>query len=221
MVTIKICGLSSRSTVEAAIGAGADMIGLVFHTTSPRFVSIGRARELSQIARDRIEIVALVVDADDAALDEIVTEVHPDWLQLHGTETPERVAAISRRFRKPLIKAHPVQEATDIASAAAYGSVAEMILFDAKAPTGATRPGGHGRPFDWTILQRAAVDRPFMLSGGLNARNVADAIQTARPAAVDVSSGVETAPGRKSDELIGAFVAAARLAAGAPAMAIS
>ena len=207
--------------MEATIGAGADMIGLVFHTASPRFVSIGRAKELSRIARDRIEIVALVVDADDAALGEIVDEVQPDWLQLHGTETPERAAAISSRFRRPLIKALSVQKATDIASAAAYDRVAEMILFDAKAPAGATRPGGHGRPFDWTILQRAAVDRPFMLSGGLNAGNVADAIQTARPAAVDVSSGVETAPGRKSVELIGAFVAAARLAAEAPAMAIS
>jgi phosphoribosylanthranilate isomerase len=221
MKTIKICGLSTRPTVEAAIGSGADMIGLVFHAASPRFVDIGRAKELSKIARDRIEIVALVVDADDATLDEIVIEIEPDWLQLHGKETPERVASISKRFQKPIIKAQAVRQTEDAASATAYESVADMILFDAKAPDGADRPGGHGRPFDWTILQRVALDRPFMLSGGLNAGNVADAIQVARPAAVDVSSGVEIAPGQKSIELIDAFVDAARQAAAVPAMAVT
>lgn len=206
--------------MEAAIGAGADMIGLVFHAASPRFVSVGRARELSRVARGRIEIVALVVDADDATLDEIVSEIEPDWLQLHGGETLSRVASISRRFQKPIIKACAIREAEDIGAAMAYESVAEMMLFDAKAPDGATRPGGHGRPFDWTLLQRAALDRPYMLSGGLNVGNIAEAIRTARPTAVDVSSGVETAPGEKSAELIEAFVAAARLAAVEPAMAI-
>jgi len=207
--------------VEAAIGAGADMIGLVFHAASPRFVNIGHAKELSQIARGRIETVALVVDADDETLDEIVSRIEPDWLQLHGNETPRRVASISKRFQKPIIKARAVQTAEDVASAMAFESVAEMMLFDAKAPDRATRPGGHGRPFDWTLLQRVAPDRPFMLSGGLNAGNIAEAIKTARPTAVDVSSGVETAPGEKSAELIDAFVAAARQAALSPAMAIS
>lgn len=205
--------------MEAAICAGADMIGMVFHAASPRFVNIGRARELSQIARDRIEIVALVVDADDATLDEIVSEIQPDWLQLHGKETPGRVASVSRRFQKPIIKAMAVRQTEDAASARAYEGIADMILFDAKAPDGADRPGGHGRQFDWTILQRVSLDRPFMLSGGLNAGNVANAIQIARPAAVDVSSGVETAPGQKSAELIEAFVDAARQAAEASAMA--
>ena len=207
--------------MEAAIDAGADMIGLVFYRASPRYVSVRVAKQLAGLARDRIEIVALVVDANDATLDEIAAEIGPDWLQLHGIETPDRVEAILKRFQTPLIKALAVKDPGDLASTAAYEAVADMILFDTKAPAGATRPGGHGRPFDWTILQGAALDRPFMLSGGLNSGNVADAIRIARPAAVDVSSGVETAPGQKSPDLISAFVAAARLTVVAPETAIS
>ena len=216
---VKICGLSTEPTLEAALDAGADMVGLVFHAASPRFVGTGQAASLADRARGRAEIVALVVDAGDNALEEIVSEVRPDWLQLHGSETPERVAEIAKTFRRPLLKAIGVARAGDEAAAEAYRDVSDMILFDAKPPAGADRPGGHGRPFDWSILGDQAAAGPFMLSGGLNPGNVAAAIATTRPAAVDVSSGVETSPGTKDPELIRAFVAAARRAALTPAEA--
>ncbi len=210
---VKICGLSTEETLDAALDAGADMIGLVFHPASPRYVGTTRAAGLRQRVAGRAETVALTSDADDAVLDDIVETVRPDWLQLHGHETPERTAAIAKRYGRRVLKALPVSEPSDLAAAEDYRSVADMILFDARPPVGATRTGGHGVPFDWNILEGAQADRPFMLSGGLNPGNVAEAIAVARPAAVDVSSGVETAPGRKDPDLIRAFVAAARLAA--------
>lgn len=209
-ILVKICGLSTDETLDAALEAGADMIGLVFHPASPRCVGTGRAAALRDRVAGRAETVALTVDADDETLDDIVGTVRPDWLQLHGRETPERTAAIAKRYGRRVLKALPVSEASDVAAADGFRA-ADMILFDAKPPAGATRTGGHGVPFDWTILD--GVDRPFMLSGGLNPGNVAEAIAVAHPAAVDVSSGVETAPGRKDPDLIRAFVAAARLAA--------
>ncbi len=209
-MTIKICGLSTEATLDAAIEAGADMIGLVFHKASPRYVDLKRAAELARRVSGRAEIVALVVDASDGMLDDIVASAKPDWLQLHGQETPERVEAIATKYAQRIIKALPIRESEDMTALPPFESAADMILLDAKPPKGATRPGGHGVPFDWGILRDVRPARPFMLSGGLSPANVADAIRIARPAAVDVSSGVETAPGQKDPDLIRAFVAAAR-----------
>jgi phosphoribosylanthranilate isomerase len=216
-LTIKICGLSNEPTLDAALDAGADMIGLVFHAASPRLIGTGRAAELAARTRGRAEIVALTVDADDAALREIIAAVRPDWLQLHGSETPERVAAISDRFGIRTMKAIAVRDRGDPAAAGAYAETADMILFDAKPPKGASRPGGHGVPFDWSLLAEIPPSPPFMLSGGLNPGNVAEAIAKTSAMGVDVSSGVETAPGKKDVDLIRGFIAAARKAASVPA----
>lgn len=221
-MTIKICGLSDEPSLEAALDAGADMIGLVFHAASPRFVGASQARELRHRIGGRAEAVALTVDAANAELDEIVATVRPDWLQLHGQETPDRAAAIGERYGLRVMKAIPVREADDVGAAEAFRSVTDMILFDAKPPAGATRPGGHGAPFDWAVLQKVEPGhQPFMLSGGLSPGNVGEAIKIARPSGVDVSSGVESAPGRKDPDLIRAFIAAARLPVGAPAEALT
>jgi len=218
-ISIKICGLSTEETIDAATAAGADMVGLVFHDASPRHLGLNRASELAQRVRGRAEVVALTVEADDATLDAIVTAITPAWLQLHGKESPDRVAAIAGRYGLPVLKAIPVREVSDVAIADRYRGVADMILFDAKPPAGTLLPGGNGISFDWTLLEGGAS--PFMLSGGLDPANVGEAIRVAAPAAVDVSSGVETAPGRKDADLIRAFVAAARMAASEPAEAAS
>lgn len=210
-ITVKICGLSTEATLDAALAAGADMIGLVCHPASPRYVDLERAKGLAERAAGRAQTVALVVDPDDALLDRIVAAIDPDWVQLHGSEPPQRVAAIGERTGRHTLKALAVRDIGDVAAADDYRSAADMILFDAKPPAGATRPGGHGVPFDWTLLDW--TEPGFMLSGGLNPHNVAEAIRVVRPAAVDVSSGVETAPGEKDPELIRAFIAAARTAA--------
>ena len=205
---VKICGLSTPETLDAALAAGADQIGLVFFPKSPRHVSLDGARALAAQARGRAEIVALTVDAKDAELDIIVEAIRPDWLQLHGRETPERVAAVKARSGAHVMKAVGVAATADLAEAAIYAGTADRLLLDAKPPKGAVLPGGNGVAFDWSILHGFA--EPFMLSGGLSPENVADAIRIARPAAVDVSSAVETAPGRKDPHLIAAFIAAAR-----------
>jgi phosphoribosylanthranilate isomerase len=210
---VKICGLSTPETLGAALTAGADQIGLVFFPKSPRHVSLDRARELADQARGHAEIVALTVDADDATLDTIVATVRPDWLQLHGQETHDRVAAIKARSGLRIMKAVGVATRADLAAAAAYTETADRLLLDAKPPKNAVLPGGNGVRFEWSILHGFAG--PFMLSGGLSPHNVAEAIRIARPAAVDISSGVETAPGQKDSALIAAFVATAR-AASAP-----
>ena len=205
---IKICGLSTADTLEAAIGAGADMIGLVFFPKSPRHVSLSQARVLADLARGRAKIVALTVDADDATLAAIGIEVRPDRLQLHGRETPERVAAVRKRFGLPVMKAIGIGSATDLAGAEAFAGSADTLLFDAKPPKDATRPGGNGHAFDWTLLQYYGSS--FMLSGGLSVGNVREAVQVSGAPAVDVSSGVESSPGVKDPALIRAFIAALR-----------
>jgi phosphoribosylanthranilate isomerase len=215
---IKICGLSTEATLDAAIDAGADMIGLVFHAASPRYIGVGRAAALAERARGRAEIVALTVDPGDGQLEEIVAEVRPDWLQLHGRETPERAGEIAIRFGRRIMKAIPVARPGDPQAAKPFRGAVDLILFDARPPIGALRPGGHGRPFDWKLLTGPGL-RPFMLSGGLTPGNVAEAIAVTGPSGVDVSSGVETAPGRKDPDLIRAFIAAARMAAASPAEA--
>ena len=205
---IKICGLSTAETLEAALDAGADLVGLVFFDKSPRHLSLEQAGSLAAQARNRARLVVLTVDADDRTLAAIVEAVKPDWLQLHGRETPARVAEAKTRFGRPILKAIGVSAPGDVAGADLYAGVADMILFDAKPPKGAVLPGGNGLAFDWTLLRDAAS--PFMLSGGLSPDTVAEAIRIAAPESVDVSSGVESAPGVKDPAKIRAFVAAAR-----------
>ena len=213
MLEVKICGINEPRAMDAALDAGADLVGLVFFPASPRAVSLANAAGLAARARGRALVVALTVDADDTLLSRIVTEVSPDILQLHGSESPARVAEIRKRFTRPLMKAITVAEAADLSAVASYTAVADRLLFDARPPKDATRPGGHGRAFDWTLLSRIERKKPIMLSGGLTPENVADAIRIVRPDAVDVSSGVESAPGVKDASKIKAFVAAARKAA--------
>ena len=207
---VKICGLSTEDTLDAALDAGAERVGFVFFPRSPRHLALARAAALAARARGRAAIVALTVDADDAALGEIVAAVAPDMLQLHGREAPERAAAVRARFGRPVIKALGVSTAAEVAGAAAYRGSIDEILFDAKPPEGSALPGGNGVSFDWRLLAALDLPVPFMLSGGLGPCNVGEALRVTRAPAVDVSSGVETAPGVKSPELIAAFVGAAR-----------
>ena len=217
-VKVKICGIKSPEALQAALAARADFVGLNFYPPSPRSLTPDVAAELAELGRDHTAIVALVVDAEDAFIDEIVRKVDPDFLQLHGSETPERAAEIVQRWGKPVIKAIKVETAEDAAGALAYADIAALILFDAKAPKtlAGALPGGNGLAFDWHLLDDVKDRVPFMLSGGLTPENVGDAIAATGAEIVDVSSGVETAPGIKSPDLIRQFIDAAR-AAHAPA----
>jgi phosphoribosylanthranilate isomerase len=207
---VKICGLSTRETLDAALDAGADMVGFVFFAPSPRHLSLETARELGKRAGRNAVKVALTVDADDAALGNIVEALRPDLLQLHGTETTARLRDIKQTFGLPVMKAMAVETAADLAALPGYAAVADRILFDARPPKGATRPGGLGAAFDWHVLDNLDLKLPFMVSGGLNADNVAEAARLTRAGGVDVSSGVERAPGVKDVEMIRAFIRAAR-----------
>jgi phosphoribosylanthranilate isomerase len=210
--TIKICGLSTAPTLEAALDAGADMVGFVFFEKSPRHLSLAQARALARRVQGRARIAVLTVDAADAALDAIVEAVAPDILQLHGRETPARLAALKQMFGLQTIKAIGVSGAADLAVADAYGDVADRLLFDAKAPKDARHPGGNGVAFDWRLLADLDVARPWLLSGGLDPGNVGEAIAVTGARGVDVSSGVESTPGVKDIDKIRAFVAEARAA---------
>jgi phosphoribosylanthranilate isomerase len=207
---IKICGLSTAQTLDAALDAGADMVGFVFFDKSPRHVSLDLARDLAARARGRARIAALTVDASDEAVRAIVAAVAPDYLQLHGRETPARVAELKRTFDLSIIKAIGVSGAGDLAAAGDYAGVADRLLFDAKAPKEARLPGGNGVVFDWRLLAGLDLGSPYLLSGGLDPENVAQAIAITRARGVDVSSGVESAPGVKDIGKIRAFIAAAR-----------
>ncbi len=212
-VTVKICGLATLDALDAALDAGADMVGFVFFAASPRHVTFEAARALGARVRGRAQKVALTVDADDALLEGIVEALQPDVLQLHGHEPPARVVALKRRFGLAVMKAIAVAAEQDLAAVADYADVADRLLFDARAPREATRPGGLGNAFDWHLLQDVRRGLPFILSGGLDAANVAEALRITRAPGVDVSSGVERAPGEKDAEKIRAFVRAARQAA--------
>jgi phosphoribosylanthranilate isomerase len=212
MTRVKICGLSTEATMRGALDAGADLVGLVFFSKSPRNVPLAQAAELAALARNRADIVALVVDPTDAALDDIAAALKPDLLQLHGKETPQRVAAIRARYGRPVMKAVAVETAADAEAARAYASLADIILFDAKTPKGGVLPGGNGVTFDWHALETVKDDMTWMLSGGLTADNVANAIRLTSARSVDVSSGVESAPGVKDIALIRRFIAAAKAA---------
>jgi phosphoribosylanthranilate isomerase len=209
-VLVKICGLSTPETLDVALDGGADLVGFVFFPASPRNVTLAQARELGARVNRRAEKVALAVDPDDRLIEGIVDALKPDVLQLHGHETPERVADIRKRFGVPVMKVLPVAEAADLAAASAFSGVADRLLFDARPPRDATRPGGLGRSFDWRLLRGIQPGTRFMLSGGLDAENVAEALAITRAAGVDVSSGVERAPGQKDPDKIRAFIRAAR-----------
>jgi len=207
---VKICGLSTPGTLEVALDAGADMVGFVFFPPSPRHVSLETGRDLGRQVKRRALKVALTVDADDATLDNIMDTLSPDIFQLHGKESVARLRDIKQRFGRPVMKAVPVASAADLAVLPGYAAVADRILFDARAPKDATRPGGLGEPFDWHLLENLDLELPYMVSGGLHIDNVAEALRVTRAGGVDVSSGIESAPGVKDPELIKAFIRAAR-----------
>lgn len=209
---IKICGLKTDAAVWAALAGGASHIGFIFFPKSPRHISLDEAAGLRQAASGRAKAVAVTVDADDAALDEIVAAMTPDMLQLHGTETPERVATVKARYGLPVIKAFAIRDASDLAAIAPYRGLADRFLFDAKPPVGSDLPGGNGVSFDWRVLAGLDAEVDYMLSGGLNAANVGDALRLANPPAIDISSGVESAPGVKDVALIENFFRAVRAA---------
>ena len=212
---VKICGIRTGEALHAALDGGADFVGLVFYPKSPRNVSVDEAARLADAARGRARVVTLLVDADDALLAAVARDVKPDLLQLHGAEAPERVAAIKARHGIAIIKAIKVETSTDAQAALAYRGIADLILFDAKAPKGmaGALPGGNALTFDWRAIDGVKdVIGTWMLAGGLTPDNVAEAIRLTHAPAVDVSSGVEIRPGEKSPELIRRFLAAAKAA---------
>ncbi|MBS0536224.1 MAG: phosphoribosylanthranilate isomerase [Proteobacteria bacterium] len=211
-LTVKICGLRTPETLDVAIESGADQVGFVFFPPSPRNLGLEAARLLGERAQGRAAKVALTVNANNDIIAAIIAALKPDMLQLHGDETPDRVAVVRSRFGLPVMKALPIATRADLSPIREYDKVADRLLFDARAPQDATRPGGLGVPFDWNLLAGVRPAVPFMLSGGLDARNVAEALRITRAPGVDVSSGVERAPGEKDPDKIRAFIRAARAA---------
>ena len=209
---IKICGLKTPEAVAAALDGGASHVGFIFFEKSPRNVAVETAGMLRKAARGRAQAVAVSVDANDAALDAIVAAMAPDMLQLHGGESPERVAAVKARYGLPVMKAFAVRDASDLARIVPYRGVADRFLFDAKPPKGAELPGGNGIPFDWRVLAGLDDSVDYMLSGGLNADNIGAALSAVSPHGIDISSGVESAPGEKNPDLIRDFFRAVRTA---------
>lgn len=205
-VAVKICGLNDPGAVAAAVEGGAAFVGFVFFPPSPRYVEPETVARLGAHVPKSILKVGLVVDADDATLGRIVERGKIDMLQLHGAESPARVAEIRSRFGLPVMKAILVETAADVDKARDFETVADRLMFDARPPKDATRPGGNARAFDWTLLKGRAPAKPWLLAGGLSAANVAEAVRASGASAVDVSSGVETAPGRKSPEKILEFL---------------
>jgi phosphoribosylanthranilate isomerase len=208
-IEVKICGLRDEAAVAAAVTGGAGLVGFVFFARSPRCVTSAEAARLMAKVPAGVVKVGLVVDADDEAIAAIVGEAPLDMLQLHGRETPERVAAVRARFGLPVMKAVAVGGPDDVAVARTFEAVADRLLFDARPPAGATRPGGNALPFDWALLKETTWEKPWLLAGGLTAENVAQAVRASGAPGVDVSSGVEDAPGVKNPAKIKAFLAAA------------
>lgn len=211
-IAVKICGINSHPALAAAIDGGAASIGLIFYPPSPRVVRIEQAAALAAAVPDGVSKVGLLVDADDALIASVLARVPLDVLQLHGSESPGRVADIRARFGRPVMKAVKIAGADDVAGAEAYCGVADRLLFDAKPPKGMTGalPGGNAVSFDWRLLAGRRWPLPWMLSGGLRAGNVAEAVTVSGTPAVDVSSGVEDGPGVKNPDKIRAFLKAAR-----------
>lgn len=209
---VKICGLKTEETLAAALAGGASHVGFIFFPKSPRFVEPEEVARLRPLAAGRANAVAVTVDADDAFLERIVRAMAPDLLQLHGAESPERVAAIKARYRLPVVKAFAIRERADLDRIRPYLGVADRLLFDARPPQGSELPGGNGVSFDWTLLAGVDPAIAYFLSGGINAGNIGQALAAARPAGIDVSSGVESAPGVKDIALIDGFFRALRAA---------
>jgi phosphoribosylanthranilate isomerase len=209
MIEVKICGLNTTSSVGAAVAGGARYVGFVFFPPSPRYVDPTYAVTLASFVPPGVLRVGVVVDADDATLHEILARVALDMLQLHGTEPPRRVAEVRERFGLPIMKAIAIAEEADLAEVADYVGVADRLLFDARSPANASRPGGNALTFDWRLLGGRRWPVPWLLAGGLDADNLAGAVRLTGAGAVDVSSGVEDAPGRKSVDKIRCFLAAA------------
>ncbi|WP_192255430.1 phosphoribosylanthranilate isomerase [Mesorhizobium caraganae] len=209
---IKICGLKTDEAMAAALAGGASHVGFIFFAKSPRYVEPAQAGRLRQAAIGKAKAVAVTVDADDAFLDDIVEKMRPDMLQLHGAETPARVAEVKARYGLPVVKVFSVSEAADLERIKPFVGIADRVMFDAKPPKGSQLPGGNGVAFDWRILAGLDAGLDYMLSGGLNAANIGDALRSANPPAIDISSGVESAPGVKDPALIEQFFRAARAA---------
>ncbi|RWP86563.1 MAG: phosphoribosylanthranilate isomerase [Mesorhizobium sp.] len=209
---IKICGLKTDAAMAAALAGGASHVGFIFFAKSPRYVEPAEAGRLREAARGKATAVAVTVDASDAFLDEIVAQMQPDMLQLHGAETPERVAEVNARYGLPVMKALPLSEAADLERIKPFIGISDRFLFDAKPPKGSELPGGNGVAFDWRILVGLDGGVDYMLSGGLNAANIGDALRLADPPGIDISSGVESAPGVKDPALIEQFFRAVRTA---------
>ncbi|MET0439209.1 MAG: phosphoribosylanthranilate isomerase [Devosia sp.] len=208
---IKICGIKTFAMLDTAIAAGADMIGFMHFARSPRHVPIDMLAELISAARGQVESCVVLVNPDNSSVAEVAA-LGPDWIQLHGPETPHRVETIRSDSGVEIMKALPIGTAEDVAQVAAFTDAADRILLDAKPPKGADRPGGLGESFDWSLLKALDPSVPFMLSGGLTPDNVAEAIKIVSPFGIDVSSGVERAPGEKDKRLIEAFIRNARAA---------
>lgn len=203
---VKICGLSTPDAIDAVIDGGATHMGLIFFEKSPRHVSIELAEKLSAHAGDRIEKVAVTVNAGNSYLDQINAAVKPDLHQLHGSESVERVVEVKTRYGLPVIKALAINDVTDLEKAKPYIGITDHFLFDAKPPKGADLPGGNGVAFDWQVMDHWPEDVPYILSGGLNLNNISDAIRNSGAFGVDISSGVETSPGTKDSNLIREFL---------------
>jgi phosphoribosylanthranilate isomerase len=212
VLTVKICGLSDAAALDAALAAGADMVGFVFFEGSPRHVALDHAQALGFRVAGQARKVALTVDADDTGLAAVIEALAPDMLQLHGNETPERVSYVRARFGLPVMRAIAVASAVVLVEAARFDTVADYLLFDARPPKGAARPGGNGAAFDWTLLRGLQIRKPWLLAGGLHSGNVAEALAETGARGVDVSSGVESSAGVKSVEKITRFIALARKA---------
>lgn len=207
---VKICGLKTPETLDAALDGGAAFVGAVVFPKSPRHIAPEAAGRLFERARGRAKIVAVTVDADDALLGEIARDLRPDFIQLHGAETPARAAVVRTLTRAGIIKALPVRTAADIEAAKGWDDVVDHLMFDAKPPEGSALPGGVGASFDWSLLAGRSFRKPWFLAGGLTPGNVREAIRITSAPLLDVSSGVESAPGVKDAALIAAFIQAAR-----------
>lgn len=209
-IIVKICGLTSEEAVDAALEHGADMTGFVFYPRSPRHLAMNDAARLVHRVGARARRVLLLVDPDEALLAAAMKIIDPDIFQLHGQESPERVASIRERFGRPVIKALPIGAASDLAEVARYEPVCDFLLFDAKPGPDAKRPGGNGATFDWSLLRGIEIRKPWLLAGGLDPENVRDALALTRAPGVDVSSGVEASRGVKDPEKIAAFIGRVR-----------
>jgi phosphoribosylanthranilate isomerase len=212
MVLTKICGLSTGPALEAAIEGGAAFVGFMFFAASPRRISLGAAVELASLVRGRAKVVAVTVDPDDDLVRALAASLTPDFIQMHGQESPARAHEVSTLAGAGIIKALPISTSADLDHARAYEDAAAHLMFDAKAPANASRPGGHGQPFDWTLLARRGFRRPWFLAGGLTPENIAGAIAASGAPMVDVSSGVEDGGGLKDPALITRFLDAVRRA---------